>query len=149
MWVNLLASQELAHSSSAKSCFRQTQRALLELNTGIYVWVGHFFIWGIAVLLKGGPGAAKAAAGAFYLGLKFSLILAVCVGITGFIWGDEKLVRLLGILWGTDQEFNDELDSRVRGIPMWMVYLFLILAIIGSYGYLAVLEPVRNFVCEA
>jgi DNA-directed RNA polymerase subunit RPC12/RpoP len=111
----------------------------LSLILGFMFGLVTFFIWGIAVLLKGGPGAAKAAAGAFYLGLKFSLILAVCVGITGFIWGDEKLVRLLGILWGTDQEFNDELDSRVRGIPMWMVYLFLILAIIGSYGYLAVL----------
>jgi DNA-directed RNA polymerase subunit RPC12/RpoP len=110
----------------------------LSLILGFVFGLLTFFIWGIAALLKGGPGSAKVAAGAFYFGLKFSLVMAVCVGITGFVWGDEKLVRLLGVLWGTDQEFNDEVDSRMRSIPMWVVYLFLVLAIVGSYGYLAV-----------
>lgn len=113
----------------------------LSLVLGTVFGMLTFFIWGVALLVNAGPGAAKAAAGAFFLGLKWSVAFGVGVGIAGFILGEEKLARLLGILWGTDEEFNDRLNDRFHSaaysIPNWVVYLFLVLAIAGSYGYLA------------
>jgi DNA-directed RNA polymerase subunit RPC12/RpoP len=108
----------------------------LSLILGMVFGLLTFFIWGIAILLKGGPGAAKAAVGAFYFGVKFSLAMAIGVGIIGFIWGDEKLAKVLGILWGTDKDFNDELESLVYAVPQWFVYLLLVIVLLGSYGYL-------------
>lgn len=109
----------------------------LSLILGTVFGLLTFFVWGVTVLINGGPGAGKAAAGAFYVGLKLSLVLAICVGIAGFILGGEKLARLLGILWGTDKEFNERLDTLVCSIPVWVIYLVLALVIIGTYGYLA------------
>jgi len=109
----------------------------LSLILGAVFGLITFFIWGIAILVKGGPGAGKAAAGAMYIGLKLSLVLSLVVGLLGFIWGGEKLVHLLGVLWGTDQQFNEKIGSIMCSIPMWLVYLVLMLVIVGSYGYLA------------
>lgn len=99
-----------------------------------------FFLWGIVVLLKGGAGAGKAAAGAFYLGWKLSLIMAVCVGVIGFVAGAEKMAKVLAIMWGTDHEFNENLASRFQSlcecIPRWLVYVCLTILIAGSWLYL-------------
>lgn len=85
-----------------------------------------FLFWGLAALLKGGPGAAKAAAGAFHAGWKLSLGMAVCIGVIGFSFGGDRLARALGIIWGTDHEFNENLENRFHSIsesiPRWLVY---------------------------
>lgn len=113
----------------------------LSLILGTLFGLLTFFIWGVTLLLNGGPAAGKAAAGAFFIGLKLSVALGVGVGIAGFLLGEERLARLLGILWGTDEEFNDRINDRfystAYSIPNWVVYLFLALAIAGSWGYLA------------
>lgn len=109
----------------------------LSLILGAIFGLLTFFIWGITFLVKGGPGAGKAAAGAFIIGVKLSLLVALGVGLSGFFLGEKKLVKLLGILWGTDIEFNEELESLLLSIPRWVVYLALIFAIVGAYGYLA------------
>lgn len=117
----------------------------LSLVVGAVCGLLTFFIWGVALLIHGGayagPSAAKAAAVAFYLGIKLSLVLAICIGLAGFFLGQERLARLLGIIWGTDRAFNERLgqrlDSLVYSIPLWLVYLVLLVVIVGSYGYLA------------
>jgi len=103
-----------------------------------------FFVWGIAILVHGGPYAAKAAAGAMLLGLQLSIALSLIVGIAGFICGQDKLARLLGVLWGTDNEVNeklDRLDEKIRSlaldVPNWLAYGVLLVVIAGVYGYLA------------
>ena len=93
-----------------------------------------FFLWGIASLLKGGYLAANAAEGAFLLGVKYSLILGVGLGITGFFLGEEKLAKLLGALWNTDK-LDDQIHKVVCRIPLWVGYVVLTIAIVGSFGY--------------
>lgn len=117
----------------------------LSLILGAFFGLLTFFIWGVAMLVHGGPFAAKAAAGAMFIGLKLSIALSLIVGIAGFILGGEKLARLLGILWGTDREIIehfDRLDERLRSlaldIPNWLVYVVLGFVIVGAYGYMAV-----------
>lgn len=99
-----------------------------------------FALWGIAALLKGGPGAAKAAAGAFYVGCKLSLGMAVCIGVIGFLVGGDRLARVLGIMWGTDRQFNENLENRFHSmsesVPRWLVYSILGILIAGSFIYL-------------
>lgn len=76
-----------------------------------------FFVWGVAILVNGGPVASNAAAGTMFIGLKLSIALSLIVGIAGFSLGQEKLARLLGVLWGTDDELNeslDRIDERLR-----------------------------------
>ena len=100
-----------------------------------------FFIWGVAILVHGGPFAARAAAGAMFIGLKLSIALSLIVGIAGFILGQEKLARLLGVVWGTDRELNesfDRIDERLRlDVPNWLVYVVLGFVVVGAYGYMA------------
>jgi hypothetical protein len=117
----------------------------LSLILGAFFGLLTFFVWGVAMLANGGPFAARAATGAMFFGLKLSIALSLIVGVAGFIWGQEKLVRLLGILWGTDREMNerfDQLDERLRSVdldvPSWLGYAVLGLLIVGAYGYMAV-----------
>lgn len=77
------------------------------------------------------------------IGLQVSLALALIIGIAGFFVGQDRLARLLGVLWGTDKDFNDRvggveegLRSIVLGIPNWVAYSFLGIVILGGYGYL-------------
>ena len=116
----------------------------LSLILGAFFGLLTFFIWGVAILVHGGPFAAKAAAGAMFVGLKLSIVLSLIVGIAGFILGQEKLARLLGVLWGTDRELNesfDRIDERLRSValdvPNWLVYVVLGFVIVGAYGYMA------------
>lgn len=116
----------------------------LSLVMGAVFGLLTFFIWGIAILMHGGPPAAKAAAGAMLVGLKLSVALSLLVGIAGFIWGQDKLATLLGVLWGTDRDVNEKmsrLDERLRSValevPNWVAYLILGVVIFGGYGYLA------------
>ena len=74
-----------------------------------------FFLWGIAILFKGGYLAARAAEGAFFL-------------------GGEKLARLLGVLWNTDK-LDDQIYNVVCRIPLWAGYVVLTIVIVGSFGY--------------
>lgn len=103
-----------------------------------------FFVWGVAILVNGGPVVSKAAAGAMFVGLKLSIALSLIVGIAGFILGQEKLARLLGVLWGTDEELNeslDRIDERLRSVvldvPNWLVYAVLGFVVVGAYGYMS------------
>lgn len=93
-----------------------------------------FFFWGVFLLVNGGS------ASAFLIGLELAFAFGAAVGIAGFLLGEEKLAHLFGILWGTDTEFNEKLNdslySVAYGIPTWLVSLFLVLAIVGSCGYL-------------
>ena len=114
------------------------------LILGAFFGLLTFFMWGLALLLHGGPGGAKAAAGAVYVGFKLSIVLSLTVGVAGFILGQDKLARLLGVLLGTDTEVNetlDGLDERLRSvelnIPNWLAYAILGIFIVGAYGYMA------------
>lgn len=105
-----------------------------------------FFAWGIAILAHGGPGAGKAAAGAVFVGLKLSFAFSVLIGVVGFMVGQDKLARLLGVLWGTDRAVNHKLDRSVEklqsvelDIPDWVAYFVLGVVILGLYGYMAVM----------
>jgi len=95
-----------------------------------------FFIWGIIIVTKGGAGSGKAAAATFYFGIKLSLFIAILLGIIGFLLGDEKLAKIFGILWGTDKEFNKNYNNTQLNIPQWFILLFILIVIIGAYGYL-------------
>ena len=92
-----------------------------------------FFIWGIAILIHSGPIGGKAAAGTFYFGVKLSLYVAIAMSVIGFVFGERKLLKLLGIIWGTDKEFFDKLQIE---LPLWFVYPVLVIVIVGAYGYL-------------
>jgi hypothetical protein len=107
----------------------------VSLVLGFFAGLLTFFIWGIAILIHGGPAPAKAAAGAFYFGVKLSLYVAIAMSVIGFVFGERKLLKLLGIIWGTDKEFFDKLQIE---LPLWLVYPVLIIVIIGAYGYLFV-----------
>ena len=111
------------------------------LILGAFFGLLTFFIWGVAILVHGGPFAARAAAGAMFIGLKLSIALSLIVGIAGFILGQEKLARLLGVVWGTDRELNesfDRIDERLRlDVPNWLVYVVLGFVVVGAYGYMA------------
>jgi hypothetical protein len=116
----------------------------LSLILGAFFGLLTFFMWGVAILVHSGPFAAKAAAGAIFVGLKLSIALSLVVGVAGFILGQDKLARLLGVLWGTDEELNeslDQIDERLRSValnvPNWLVYAVLGFVIVGAYGYMA------------
>lgn len=133
--------QALRHSGKMRVSLSER---LLSLLLGAFFGLLTFFVWGVAILMHGGPFAAKAAAGAMFVGLKLSIALSVIVGIAGFIWGQDKLARLLGVLWGTDRELIesvDRLDERLHSVvldvPNWLVYAVLGLVIVGAYGYMA------------
>ena len=109
---------------------------LVSLVVGFIAGLLTFFIWGIFILVNGGAGAAKASLGAFYSGIKLALISAVLFAIIGFIFGEQRLIKLLGIIWGTDKELNANVNKVELGIPQWLIISVLLLIIIGAYGYL-------------
>ena len=95
-----------------------------------------FFIWGIVLLAKGGAGSPKAAAAIFIYGIQTAGYVAFGIGITGFILGGDRLAKLLGILWGTDKEFNKKAEGISLEIPQWIGVTILTIIIVGAYGYL-------------
>jgi hypothetical protein len=105
----------------------------LSLVLGFFAGLLTFFIWGIAILVHGNPGGGKAVAGAFYFGVKLSIYVAIAMSVIGFVFGERKLLKLLGIIWGTDKEFFDKLQIE---LPLWFVYPVLVIVIVGAYGYL-------------
>jgi len=111
----------------------------MNLVFGFFGGLVTFFIWVATILIYGGPGAAKASAGVFYFGFKLSILMAAILAVVGFFVGQERLVRVFSILWGTDKEFNDRVNKVVYGIPLWFGYVVLSVAIVGSFGYLATL----------
>jgi hypothetical protein len=82
---------------------------LISLVFGFFAGLLTFFIWGIAIIFQAPPVAGKAAAAAFYFGFKLSLYVALTMSLIGFIFGERKLLKLLGIVWGTDKEFFSKL----------------------------------------
>jgi DNA-directed RNA polymerase subunit RPC12/RpoP len=64
----------------------------LSLIFGAFFGFLTFFIWGVVLLVKGGPAAGKVAGAAFYMGLKFSIAPSLAVGIAGFIFGHSVIL---------------------------------------------------------
>lgn len=78
--------------------------------------------------------------------LKLALIMSIFIGIYGFFMGDEKLVKLFGLLWGTaEQPFSDDdsdvdniVAAAINEIPPYIVYTILGCSIPLIYGYIIV-----------
>lgn len=141
--IYLLRNDMRASRNTGKLRVTLSER-FLSLILGAFFGLLTFIVWGVAILLHGGPVASKAAAGAMFIGLKLSIALSLVVGIAGFILGQEKLARLLGVLWGTDEELNeslDRIDERLRSVvldvPNWLVYAVLGFVVVGAYGYMS------------
>lgn len=112
----------------------------LSLLFGAFAGVVTLFVWGILIIFHGGGSTGKGSLVLFYYGFKFSIYFAMVLGLIGFFIGPDRLVKLFGILWGTDKEFIEETESNVLNwisrIPTWFSYLFVGALIIGSYSYL-------------
>ncbi len=125
-------------SKNNKKCLDITlSERFLSLLFGFFGGLLTFFIWGVTILVQGGPGAAKASVGVFYFGVKLALFMAIAFAIFGFLLGSERLVKLLSTFWGTNEEFNNSIERIVFSIPLWIGYIILSITIVGSYGYLA------------
>ncbi len=114
---------------------------VLSLLFGGVLGVITFFAWGIVLLMNGG---GKVAVSLFVIGTQFSLYFGLGVGLLGFFFGSDELVRLLGILWGTDREHNRNRDNFLStpleiSVPAWLSYSFLGVVILGAYGYISLL----------
>ena len=79
----------------------------LSLILGAFFGLLTFFIWGVAILVHGGPFAAKAAAGAMFVGLKLSIVLSLIIGIAVHLGPRETgsaAWRSLGYRQGTERK---------------------------------------------
>jgi len=121
---------------SRKSSITIDER-FLSLFFGFFGGLLTFFIWGVVALFYGGAGAAKISIVLFYLAIKISLVVAVILSIIGFIVGQDKLVKIFSIIWGTDKDFNNRGDELLMRIPSWFWFAVLSVIIVGSFGYLA------------
>lgn len=105
----------------------------LSLFFGLFAGVLTFFIWGITLIIIA-PELALTLP--YRFGVYLALSVTIITAITGFVAGEKKLVKLLGILWCTDENFQEKM-TRVRiEPPFWPTFVFLLIVIIGSYGYL-------------
>jgi len=115
----------------------------LSLFFGSLVGLITFFIWGIMLIAYGGPSTGKGTLIMFYSGAQFSIYFAIALGIIGFAIGSDRLINLFGIMWGTDKEFNQRFDNRILDlldrIPIWVIYLFLSIIIVGSYSIIYII----------
>lgn len=120
---------------SRKSSIIVSER-FLSLFFGFFGGLLTFFIWGVFALFYGGAGAAKISIALFYIGIKISFVVAVVLSIVGFIVGQDKLVKIFSIMWGTDKDFNNRADKLVMTVPDWFWVVVLGVIIVGSFGYL-------------
>lgn len=116
---------------------------LLSSLFGGFLGLITFFIWAVLIMAKGGGSVGKGSAIMFVSGIHFSVYLAVVLGLIGFIVGPDKLFNLFGILWGTDNDFHQKVDSNIynffNNIPQWVIYTLLGVIILGVYSYMALL----------
>lgn len=106
----------------------------VSLIVGFFAGLFTFFIWGIASLIIGGAQAGKVPFVLIYIGIKWSVYVGIAVSVFGFLFGEKRLIKLIGIIWGTD--VDEYLDKLRIEVPLWFVYLMLLIVIVGVYGYL-------------
>lgn len=112
---------------------------LLALLLGAIAGSATFLVWMFVILFKAGPMAAKGAAALFAVGVALALPMGIVVGLLGFLLGEARLARFLGIIWGTDRAFNQKIQDALQRIPPLTpgpLIMILSIIIVGSFAYL-------------
>jgi polyferredoxin len=139
----VLPNNLLIKKPTGKHKIKLTER-LLALLFGAFFGALTFIIWILVILIKGGPLIAKAsvAKGMMFLfgaGIALALPMAIVIGLIGFLLGEARLAKFLGIIWGTDREFNMKMHdalSRAPEVPRGVIVLILSIIIVATFAYL-------------
>lgn len=106
------------------------------LFAGIVCGMLTLCIWTLVIIFKGGGDLLFwALPDNLHLAWQVSLAVGIIVGVSGFIFGQERMVKILGILWGSDTKFNQTLHTWNIELPHWLVWLIIFSLLLFLYVY--------------